>query len=142
MREVRERAAARRERGPTAPEDVEREVVSRLRTSAEQAKIDPRLVKRLLHPSHDWNIDPDYLVRTPRSGIVGRLVLGAKRAVRPFVRLYTDHLFARQAQINLHVFYVLRNAVREIVRLELEVARLKREAGSSERRELRAKPRE
>jgi hypothetical protein len=42
------------------------------------------------------------------------------------VRLYTDHVLKRQSQINLYLMYFLQDATRQIVRLELEVAGLKR----------------
>ena len=40
--------------------------------------------------------------------------------VRPWVRLYTDHVLSRQAQINLYFHYLNHNLVRELVRLQIE----------------------
>ena len=48
-----------------------------------------------------------------------------KQLVRPWVRLYTDHPLSRQAQINLYLHYLGHNLVRELVRLQVEVAALR-----------------
>ncbi len=125
MVEIREGIERRRRQGFRTPEDIEALIAERLRFFGERADIDPALLKQILHPSHDWNIAADYPVRTPRTGLAGRLLLAAKRLVRPFVRLYTDHVFNRQAQINLYLMYFAQDAVREMARLELEVARLR-----------------
>jgi hypothetical protein len=59
--------------------------------------------------------------------VAGTLVRTAKTLVRPFVRLYTDHLLNRQAQINLVEWYFLQDSVRRTLHLELEVRRLQHE---------------
>ena len=92
----------------------------RLRAYAEGARIDDKLLERLLGESHDWNIHTDYLIRTTRTGLAARLLILAKKAVRPFVRLYTDHLLNRQAQINLYFAHLLHDTIRETSRLQLE----------------------
>jgi hypothetical protein len=125
MGEVRTAAARRRDEGRFTSEDVEREVERRLRAAADAAAVDPRVTARILHTLQDWNIEPAYWVHTPRRGLAGRLLLGAKRAVRPLVRLYTDHLFGRQAQLNLYLVQAVRDSLREVVRLELELRALK-----------------
>ena len=45
--------------------------------------------------------------------------------VTSFVRLYTDHILDRQAQLNLYFAYFLEDSVAEILRLETEVNRLR-----------------
>ena len=45
--------------------------------------------------------------------------------MRPFVRLYTDHLLNRQAQINLYLAHLLHNNVRETARLQVELQALR-----------------
>ena len=125
MVEIRAGIERRRRQGFRSPEDVEALIAERLRFFGERADIDPVLLKQILHPSHDWNISVDYPPRTTRTGLAGRLLLAAKRLVRPFVRLYTDHVFNRQAQINLYLMYFLQDAVRQTVRLEIEVAQLR-----------------
>jgi hypothetical protein len=87
-----------------------------------------------MRTDHNWNISVDYRIETHRSGFKGRLVVLAKRLVGPFVRLYTDHLLSRQAQINLYLRYLCHNLVREMVRQQLDetalrsrVARLEKE---------------
>ena len=124
VEQIRADVDARRARGEATPEDIDALFDDRLRAYIEAAKVDPKLGVRLRHESHDWNIDTNYHVRTNRSGITGWLVRIAKRAVRPFVRLYTDHLLNRQAQINLVEWYFLQDSVRRTLHLELEVKRL------------------
>ena len=46
--------------------------------------------------------------------------------MRPLVRLYTDHLLNRQTQINQYFCEVLHHTVREVVRLEAQVAGLEK----------------
>ena len=125
MKEIRESIQKKREQGIYTDEEVESLTALRLRTFGEEAKIDPRLLERLLGPSHDWNIASDYLIRTTRTGLSARLLILAKRVARPFVRLYTDHLVNRQAQINLYLAHLLHNNVRETARLQVEVQALR-----------------
>ncbi|HET9317549.1 MAG TPA: hypothetical protein VFQ51_18295, partial [Vicinamibacteria bacterium] len=111
----------------------------RLRAYAEGARIDDKLLERLLGESHDWNIHTDYLIRTTRTGPSARLLILAKKLVRPFVRLYTDHLLNRQAQINLYFAHLLHDNIRETSRLQLENQALRHrleqlEGGSSQGR--------
>jgi hypothetical protein len=122
---LREQVRLDRQRGVFTQEDTEREERLRLRRFGEQAKIDPKLLDALLHPSHDWNIRVDYLVRKGRPGLAGWLIVLAKKLVRPFVRLYTDHILDQQTQINLYVSYFLKDAVAGQLRLENEVRQLR-----------------
>ncbi len=125
MVEIREGIERRRRQGLRTAEELEQLLDERLRSYGEESQIDPRLLKQLLHPSHAWNIAVDYSVRTRRHGPAGALLLLLKRLVRPLVRLYTDHVFKRQAQITLYYMYFLQDAVRRIVQLEGEVGRLR-----------------
>jgi len=125
MVEIREGIERRRRQGLRTPDELERLLDERLRSYGQESQIDPKLLKQILHPSHSWNISADYPVRSQRRGLLGALVLLSKRLVRPFVRLYTDHVFSRQAQLNLYYMYFLQDAARQIVRLEGEVGRLR-----------------
>jgi len=127
VEQIRAEVNARRARGEATPEDIDALFDERLRAYIDAAKIDPKLGVRLRHESHDWNIDTDYHIRTNRSGVAGAIVRAAKAVVRPFVRLYTDHLLNRQAQINLVEWYFLQDSVRRTLHLELEVRRLQHE---------------
>src|SRR5262245_7369311 len=120
MKEIREAIQRKREQGLYTDEEVESLAALRLRAFAEEARIDDKLLKRLLGESHDWNISVDYLIRTTRTGLSARLLVLAKKLVRPFVRLYTDHLLNRQAQINLYFAHLLHDTIRETARLQLE----------------------
>lgn len=125
MSEIREQNRRNRERGLYTQEELDDLARARLRAFAQTAHIDPRLLDRFLDPGHDWNIATDYLIRTHRRGPAARLGLLGKRLVRPLVRLYTDHLLNRQTQINQYFCEVLHHSVREIVRLEAQVAALR-----------------
>jgi hypothetical protein len=125
MREIRESIQRKRAAGVYTDEEVDALTTLRLRTFGEEAKIDPKLLDRLLGPTHDWNITTDYLIRTTRTGAAARALLGVKKAVRPIVRLYTDHILKRQAQINLYFAHLLHNDIRETARLQLEVQALR-----------------
>jgi hypothetical protein len=76
-------------------------------------------------PNHNWNISTDYRIETHRQGLGARAIVWLKKAVRPWVRLYTDHPLSRQAQINLYLHYLGHNTVRELVRLQVETAALR-----------------
>jgi hypothetical protein len=125
MKGIRESIQRKREQGIYTDEEVESLAALRLRTFGEEARIDGRLLERLLGPSHDWNIATDYLIRTTRTGPAARLLILAKKVVRPFVRLYTDHLLNRQAQINLYLAHLLHNNIRETARLQVEIQALR-----------------
>jgi len=131
--DLRQQIELRRSRGDFTPEDIEALFNERLRQYIADAKIDPRLGDRLRHDSHDWNINSDYRIRTKRRGAGGAVVRFAKRIVRPFVRLYTDHIFNRQAQINLVVWHFLLDSIDRTLRLELEVQKLQHEIDAAKR---------
>ena len=125
MKEIRESIQKKRERGLYTDEDVEALAGRRLRSSAEGAMIDETLLARLLGPGHDWNISVDYLIRTTRTGPSSKLLILAKKLVRPLVRLYTDHVLKRQAQLNLYFAHLLHDNIQETARLELEIQLLR-----------------
>jgi len=124
MDALRERGRRDREKGILTDEELATIAERRIRGFAEKAYIDPLLLERFLRPGHDWNIATDYLIRTHRRGLFARLSLLVKRAVRPVVRLYTDHLLNRQAQINQYFCHLLHAATRENARLETRLAAL------------------
>src|SRR3954447_5503836 len=121
MKEIRESIQKKRAQGIYTDEEVESLTSLRLRAHGEEAKIDGKLLDRLLGPTHDWNIATDYLIRTQRTGLAARALILAKKAVRPFVRLYTDHLLNRQPQLTLYLAHLLHNNVRETARLQVEL---------------------
>ena len=104
----------------------------KLQAFADEAEIDPELLARLMAGNHNWNISIDYRIETHRRGYGARAVVQLKKLVRPLVRLYTDHVLNRQAQINLYLVYLCHNLVRELVRLQLEPAALRNRCGAGE----------
>jgi hypothetical protein len=125
MDEIRAAIRRKREAGYYSDEEVEDLATLRARSWGEAAGIDAALLGQLLHPSHDWNVAPAYKVESHRGGAGGALSVALKKVVSPFVRLYTDHVTSRQAQINLYFFHVLKNALLEQTRLQFEVRALR-----------------
>src|SRR5262245_10985129 len=106
-------------------EEVEEMTALKLQSFADEAEIDPELLARLMAPNHNWNISVDYRIQTHRAGYGAQAIVLVKKLVRPFVRLYTDHVLNRQAQINLYMVHLCHNLVRELVRLQLDHAALR-----------------
>ena len=134
MQAIEERNRRLRAQGIFTDEELEAMARERFRAFAASAHIDPLLLERFLRPGHDWNIATDYLIRTHRKGFLARLTVLAKRIVRPLVRLYTDHLLDRQTQINQYFCHLLYDAIREIVRLQVQVTALESRQPPAERR--------
>jgi hypothetical protein len=109
MGRIRERIRGRRDQGLYSDDEVD-----------ELYALKVQALARLMAPNHNWNISPDYRIETHREGFSARWVLGLKKLVRPWVRLYTDQIIGRQAQLNLYMVHLCHNAVRELVRLQLE----------------------
>lgn len=125
--DIRHEVARRRASGELTAEDIRWLLDRRLNVSIAKARIDDRIAARLMGESHDWNIDPDYQIRTTRSGLWGVLIRAAKFVVRPFVKLYTDQILKRQSQINLAIWHVLLDSVEHSAALEMEIRKLQRE---------------
>jgi hypothetical protein len=140
MKQIREAIQKKRAEGVATDEEVEDLARVRFRAYAEEARIDPLLLERLLGPSHDWNIAADYLIRTHRSAFPARLIVLVKKLVRPLVRLYTDHFVNRQAQLNLYFCHLLHDSIRETARLQTEIAALRHRCDLLERRLDRGRP--
>ena len=137
MARIREKIRGKRAQGLYTDDEVEELTALKLQAFADEAEIDPELLARLMRTDHNWNISVDYRIETHRSGFGGRVIILAKKLVAPFVRLYTDHVLSRQAQINLYLRYLCHNLVREMVRQQLDetalrsrVARLEKELGA------------
>lgn len=125
--DIRAEIQKRRAAWDLTDEDIEWLLERRLKESIAKANIDERLAARLLGQSHDWNTDTGYLIRTKRPGLTGALVRAAKIVVRPFVRLYTDHILNRQTQLNLALWHVLLDSVEHTTALEMEIRKLQKE---------------
>ena len=125
--EIRDEIQKRREAGDLTAEDIEWLLEKCLKASIAKARIDESLAARLLHESHDWNTDTGYEIRTTRKGLAAAFIRAAKFVVRPFVRLYTDHILNRQSQINLATWHVLLDAVEHNTALEMEIRKLQKE---------------
>ncbi len=124
MRQIRERIKEKKEKGIYTDEEIQEISDLKIQTFAESSEIDSELLRRLLEPNHGWNIQAGYPIKTHRSGWKGKLILLAKKLVRPLVRLYTDHLINRQAQLNLYLVYLSHNLTRELTRLQIEYRKI------------------
>ncbi len=125
MKEIREGIQKKREQGLYTEEEVDALTDLRVRTLGDEVLIDPKLVEALRAPGRWWNIASDYEIRTTRSGPVAWALLTAKKLVRPLVRLYTDHVVNRQAQLNLYFLHLLHANIRETARLQVEIQELR-----------------
>jgi hypothetical protein len=125
VEEARREVELQRFRGELTPEDYESLVTDRLRMYVDNAKIDPKLGARMRNVGHAWNINTEYEIHTPRRGAAGVAVRLAKRAIHPFVKLYTDHILSQQTQINFVFWHFLLDSMQRTVVLELEVKRLR-----------------
>ena len=125
MARIREKIRGKRAEGLYSDDEVEELTALKLQAFADEAEIDPELLARLMRTDHNWNISVDYRIETHRSGFGGRGIVLVKKLVRPLVRLYTDHLLSRQAQINLYLRYLCHNLVREMVRQQLDETALR-----------------
>jgi hypothetical protein len=129
MREVRQRVRAR-----LATADLDEATGLRLQALGDDAEVDADLLGRLLSGGCGWNVSPDYRILTHRTGLARRLVLLLKGLVRPVVRLYTDQIVDRQAQLNSYLLHLTHGLVRELVRMETEAAALRERCDALERR--------
>jgi hypothetical protein len=120
MEALRERIRRRREEQP-----IDQVVARRLEALADDALLSPDVLGPLLRGERGWNLDPDYPLRTHRSGPAAWLVVGLKKLARPFVRFYTDPIVARQAQINLYLLRLVEALLEETTRLQRAAAQRK-----------------
>ena len=125
MREIREGIQKKREQGLYTEEEVDALTELRVRTLGDEVLIDPKIVEMLRSPGRWWNIASDYEIRTTRTGAAAWALLTVKKLVRPIVRLYTDHVVNRQAQLNLYFLHLLHANIRETARLQVEIQELR-----------------
>lgn len=125
MEKIRERIAQKQKNGVYSEEGIAELTDAKILQFAEETEIDSVLLEKLRSPDHGWNINPSYIITTHRSGLKAKLIVMIKKLVRPFIRLYTDHLVGRQAQINLYFSHLVHNLVREITRHQIDNDALK-----------------
>ena len=120
MAQIRERIRRKRELGYYTDDEVQEMTALKVQAFADEAEIDSELLAKLMAPNHNWNISVDYRIQTHRQGFSARLIVWMKKLVRPWVRLYTDHILNTQAQLNLYMVHLCHNLVRELTRRELD----------------------
>jgi hypothetical protein len=125
MAGIRASLRKKRELGVYTDAEADELAETRLRAYGEDVLIDPRLIEWLHGPGVCWNLSPDYAILTTRTGPAAWLLVAAKKLVRPLVRLYTDPLVSRQAQLNIYLVRLLHQNVREAARLELQLEELR-----------------
>jgi hypothetical protein len=119
--EIQRAVERQRAHGLVTPEDVEKIAAARVEARLRELTIDRRLPALFMEGTDDWNIDVGYEVTSHRKGLGIQMVMAIKRLVNPIVRLYTDHVFKRQAQINLSLYHLARQSAVEQARLEAEI---------------------
>ena len=119
--EIQRAVERQRARGIATLEEIEKTAAMRVEARLRELLIDRKLPGLFMRGTDDWNIDVGYEVTSHRRGPAIQLVMAIKRLVNPIVRLYTDHVFKRQAQINLCLYHLARHAAVEQARLEAEV---------------------
>jgi hypothetical protein len=141
MKRIRSAIAEKQKAGIYTEEGLSDLADAKILQFAEEAEIDSILLERLRSPDHGWNISPSYVITSHRKGIQAKLIVLIKKLARPFVRLYTDQIIGRQAQINLYFAHIIHNLVREITRSQVNytnlvhrVDRIEREKEFFERR--------
>ena len=141
MKRIRERIESKQKQGVYSEDAIAELADARLLQFAEEAEIDSALLERLLSREAHWNISPSYIITTHRQGWNARFIVFLKKAVRPFIRLYTDQIIGRQAQINLFFSHLVHNLVKELTRLQIQqtnlagrIDRIEREKDFLERR--------
>jgi hypothetical protein len=120
METIRETIRRRREALP-----VDEAVAERLQTLADEAEIDPEMLGRIYRGEPAWNLNPDYRIASHRSGLSRWIVVALKRVVGRVVRLYTDPVVERQAQINVYLLKVVEVLLAETTRLQRTVESLR-----------------
>ncbi len=133
MNRIRERIAQKQREGVYSEESIAELADAKILQFAEEADIDSVLLDRLRSPDHSWNINPSYIITSHRSGWKANLVILTKKLVRPVIKLYTDHIVGRQAQINLYFAHLIHNLVREITRLQIDFSGTKHQLERIER---------
>ncbi len=133
MERIRQAIAEKQKAGIYTEESIAELADAKILQFAEEADIDSVLLERLRSPDHAWNINSSYIISSHRSGLKGKLIVALKKVVRPVIRLYTDHLIGRQAQINLYFAHLLHNLVREITRLQIDHSALRNRVDRIER---------
>jgi hypothetical protein len=124
MRTIQQRIEKKQRNGIYTDEELEEVTRLRLDTLADEIDIDAGLIEKLRSEQATWNISPDYALKSHRRGF-GLIIVFLKKLVRPFIRLYTDHIVERQAQLNLYSVHILHNLVQEITLLQIENRKLK-----------------
>ena len=71
-----------------------------------------QIFKEFYSDQDDWNLDPEYNASTHRK-IFGIIILGVKKIIHPFIRLYTDYIVYRQARINHNFYNSIENMIRD-----------------------------
>jgi len=124
MEKIQQRIKNKQKSGIYTDDELEEVTRLRLETLADNVDIDSSLINHLRSSSATWNISSDYKIKSHRVGFSSLIVL-LKKLVRPFIRLYTDNIIERQAQLNLYSIHILHNLVQEMTLLQIENRKLK-----------------
>ncbi|OGL48717.1 MAG: hypothetical protein A2161_05515 [Candidatus Schekmanbacteria bacterium RBG_13_48_7] len=124
MQKVKQRIDNKKQQGIYSDEELAEVTRLRLETLADEVDIDSNLIEHLRSSSAIWNISPDYQIKSHRKGL-SIFIVFLKKLIRPVIRLYTDHIVKRQAQLNLYTIHIVHNLVSEITKLQIENKKIK-----------------
>lgn len=125
VRQIRNRVRHGDEPAPVTMEVDEERLRSRLRTYLDTDDAGAQQLRTRLELGGAWNVSPEDL-RESRSDLLGRLISGIRRLVRPFVKLLVnaDLPLFKQHKINLGLASALHDLMREHAELQRRVAEL------------------
>jgi len=83
MKRIREKIAQKQRNGVYTEESIAELSDAKILQFAEEADIDSVLLERLRSPDHSWNINPSYLITSHHTGLKSKLIIAAKKLVRP-----------------------------------------------------------
>lgn len=132
MEGIRSAIRQKRASGIYLDQKLDRETDLELESLAERTGVEAALGGEIAADEGSWNVRPDYPISTHRSGPASAVVW-IKRLLRPLVRLYTDFLVHRQAQINVYTVRGLRSLVRDLVLLRRDCRELRHKCRMLER---------
>jgi len=126
MRAIRQSIAEKKARGLYTDAEIESIACHVLHPVLDANEFRSRLLNELLQDPARWNytFDPEAIYRSSR-GLVGRMLEGARRWLRPVQKLFWNPVpmisaLSRQADLNQTLVHVLHNLAEQATRMGLE----------------------
>ena len=98
---------------PPLPGEIGDEIVDNFESAERGWNLQAEEIFREFYAeSGDWNLDPKYKPTSHRK-VTGLFILGIKKLIHPFIRLYTDYIVNRQARINRDFYKAFEYMIRD-----------------------------